>query len=60
MNHVEAEMKLIIQIPCYNEADTLKIALDDLPKKLDGIDAIEYLIINDGSKDDTVKVAKDW
>lgn len=53
-------MKLIIQIPCYNEAETLEIALNDLPKHIDGIDEIEYLIINDGSKDDTVKVAKDW
>ncbi|MDY4514993.1 MAG: glycosyltransferase family 2 protein [Lachnospiraceae bacterium] len=53
-------MKLIIQIPCYNEAETLEIALNDLPKHIDGIDEIEYLIINDGSKDDTVKVAKNW
>ena len=53
-------MKLIIQIPCYNEAETLKIALDDLPKELNGVDTIEYLIINDGSRDDTVKVAKEW
>ena len=53
-------MKLIIQIPCYNEADTLEIALNDLPKELDGIDEIEYLIINDGSQDDTVAVAKKW
>jgi len=53
-------MKLIIQIPCYNEAETLTIALDDLPKHIDGIDGIEYLIINDGSKDDTVKVAREW
>ncbi len=53
-------MKLIIQIPCYNEAETLTIALNDLPRHIDGIDEIEYLIINDGSKDDTVKVAKDW
>lgn len=53
-------MKLIIQIPCYNEAETLEIALNDLPKHIDGIDEIEYLIINDGSKDDTVKVAKAW
>jgi glycosyltransferase involved in cell wall biosynthesis len=53
-------MKLIIQIPCYNEAETLKVALDDLPKHIDGVDEIEYLIINDGSKDDTVKVAKEW
>ena len=43
-------MKLIIQIPCFNEAETLEIALNDLPKKLDGIDEIEYLIINDGSR----------
>lgn len=53
-------MKLIIQIPCYNEAETLEIALNDLPKKIEGIDEIEYLIINDGSRDDTVKVAKNW
>lgn len=53
-------MKLIIQIPCYNEADTLEIALNDLPKHIDGIDEIEYLIINDGSHDNTVEVAKNW
>lgn len=53
-------MKLIIQIPCYNEAETLEIALNDLPKELDGIDEIEYLIINDGSLDNTVEVAKRW
>lgn len=53
-------MKLIIQIPCYNEAETLEIALDHLPKQIDGIDEIEYLIINDGSKDNTVEVAKKW
>lgn len=53
-------MKLIIQIPCYNEAETLEIALNDLPKALPGIDTIEYLIINDGSRDNTVEVAKKW
>ena len=53
-------MKLIIQIPCYNEAETLEVALNDLPKHIDGIDEIEYLIINDGSKDNTVEVAKKW
>lgn len=53
-------MKLIIQIPCYNEAETLEIALNDLPKTLEGIDEIEYLIINDGSRDNTVEVAKSW
>ena len=50
-------MKLIIQIPCYNEAETLVIALNALPKHIDGVDVIEYLIINVGSKDNTVEVA---
>ena len=53
-------MKLIIQIPCYNEEETLTVALNDLPKYIDGIDEIEYLIINDGSKDKTVEAAKKW
>lgn len=53
-------MKLIIQIPCYNEAGTLEIALNHLPKRIEGIDTIEYLIINDGSADDTVAVARNW
>ena len=53
-------MKLIIQIPCLNEAETLEIALNDLPKHIDGIDEIEYLIINDGSTDNTVEVARKW
>lgn len=53
-------MKLIIQIPCYNEAETLETALNDLPRQIDGIDEIEYLIINDGSSDDTEKIALAW
>ncbi len=53
-------MKLIIQIPCYNEAETLEIALDHLPKEIPGIDVLEYLIINDGSQDATVEVARKW
>lgn len=53
-------MKLIIQIPCYNEAETLEIALNALPEEIPGIDTIEYLIINDGSQDDTVEIAKKW
>lgn len=51
-------MKLIIQIPCYNEEDTLPITFSQLPKYIEGIDEIEYLIINDGSKDRTVEVAR--
>ena len=52
-------MKLIIQIPCHNEEKTLPVTLKDLPKKINGIDKIEVLVINDGSRDATVKVAKD-
>ena len=52
-------MKLIIQIPCYNEADTLAIALGALPREVEGFDKVEWLIINDGSTDDTVLVAKE-
>ncbi|MDX2054528.1 MAG: glycosyltransferase family 2 protein [Polyangiaceae bacterium] len=51
-------MKLIIQIPCFNEAATLAITLAALPKRIEGIDTIEVLVINDGSTDDTVAVAK--
>jgi len=51
-------MKLIIQIPCFNEAATLPIALADLPKQIPGIDVIETLIIDDGSRDETVAVAR--
>ena len=57
---VETAMKLIIQIPCLNEEETLEIALNDLPRQIEGIDEIEYLIINDGSSDNTVEIAKNW
>ncbi len=50
-------MKLIIQIPCYNEAGTLAIALNALPREVEGFDKVEWLIIDDGSTDDTVNVA---
>jgi glycosyltransferase involved in cell wall biosynthesis len=52
-------MKLIIQIPCYNEAGTLAIALKNLPRKVSGFDTVEWLIIDDGCTDDTVCVAHD-
>lgn len=51
-------MKLIIQIPCLNEAGTLAIALKALPRDVPGFDTVEWLIIDDGSTDDTVAVAK--
>ena len=51
-------MKLIIQIPCYNEEKSLPITLNALPKEIEGIDEIEVLIINDGSTDKTVEVAR--
>jgi len=51
-------LKLIIQIPCYNEEEYLGVTLNNLPKKLEGIDEIEYLVIDDGSTDKTVEVAK--
>ena len=51
-------MKLIIQIPCNNEEKTLPVTLRDLPKEIKGIDEIETLVINDGSEDSTVKVAR--
>src|SRR5688572_6487586 len=51
-------MKLIIQIPCYNEEQTLALTVSQLPKKLPGVSAIEYLVINDGSTDRTVEVAR--
>lgn len=51
-------MKLIIQIPCLNEAQTLPETLASLPSVIDGIDRIETLVIDDGSQDETVEVAK--
>lgn len=50
--------KLIIQIPCLNEEQTLGPTIDDLPREITGVDVIEYLIIDDGSSDKTVEVAK--
>jgi glycosyltransferase involved in cell wall biosynthesis len=54
-----AQMKLIIQIPCFNEARTLAVALAALPRHVDGFSKVEWLIIDDGSSDDTVAVARE-
>src|ERR687898_1069970 len=51
-------MRLIVQIPCFDEAEQLPATLADLPRELPGVDTIEWLIIDDGSSDDTVEVAR--
>ena len=53
-------MKLFVQIPCYNEEKTLPLVLESIPKQIDGIDSIEVLIIDDGSTDKTIEVAKSY
>jgi len=52
------KIKLIIQIPCYNEAATLGTVLSEIPKKIPGIAYIETMIIDDGSRDETIKIAE--
>src|SRR5919106_842614 len=52
-------MKLIIQIPCLNEAETLPVTLADLPREVPGFETVEWLIIDDGSTDRTVEVARE-
>ena len=52
-------MKLIIQVPCFNEEDQLPVTLDRLPREVPGIDTVEWLIIDDGSSDRTVEVARE-
>jgi glycosyltransferase involved in cell wall biosynthesis len=51
-------MKLIIQIPCLNEEETLPATLADLPREVPGFDVVEWLVIDDGSTDDTIAVAR--
>lgn len=50
-------MKLIVQIPCYNEADSIEAVVKDIPRKIDGIDTVEVLLIDDGSGDDSAELA---
>jgi len=52
-------VKLIIQIPCYNEEDSLPITLGCLPRQVEGFDSVEWLIVSDGSQDGTVRVARE-
>lgn len=52
-------MKLIVQVPCYNEEETLPLVINSIPKEIPCVDVIETLIIDDGSKDRTVEVAKE-
>ena len=51
-------MKLIVQIPCYNEEHTLPETVADIPRQIEGIDTVEILIIDDGSTDQTIEVAR--
>lgn len=52
-------LKLIIQIPCYNEAGTLALALAEIPREVPGFEKVEFLIIDDGSTDNTAQIARD-
>ena len=52
-------MKLIVQIPCYNESQTLGETVRDIPRDIDGIESVEILVIDDGSHDDTSRVARE-
>jgi glycosyltransferase involved in cell wall biosynthesis len=51
-------MKLIIQIPCYNEAESIAHTLSLLPRQIEGFDRIEYLVVDDGSTDETIEAAR--
>jgi len=57
---LSSPVKLIIQIPCYNEENTLGVTLSELPRQVPGVDCVEWLIVDDGSRDRTSEVAKEW
>lgn len=58
MRYTRPHMKLFIQIPCLNEAETLPLVLKDIPRSIPGVSSIEVLVIDNGSTDETVAVAK--
>lgn len=53
-------MKVVVQIPCLNEEETLPLVLESIPERIDSVDELEILIINDGSSDKTVEIAKQY
>lgn len=53
-------MKVVVQVPCLNEAKTLPLVLESMPKKIEGVDELIVLIIDDGSTDNTVQIAQDY
>ena len=57
--HGRARLKLIIQIPCLDEAQTLPATLADLPRSVPGVDEVEFLVVDDGSGDDTAAIARE-
>src|SRR3990172_11107217 len=52
-------MKLVIQIPCFNEAETLGRTVEDLPRRLEGFNSVEVLVVDDGSTDRTAQLARE-
>ncbi len=52
------QIKLVIQIPCFNEEETLPATIADLPRHVPGVDVVEWLVIDDGSSDRTSEVAR--
>lgn len=59
MNTNKKPLKLIITIPAYNEEDTIASVIHEIPRNIEGIDKVEIIVINDGSKDRTVEVAQE-
>ncbi len=52
-------MRLVVMIPAYNEEKTIGSVIEEIPRKIQGIDSVQVLVINDGSTDKTVEVARE-